>query len=841
MRAISAVVGLAVLLAAATAAQDSGRAKPSLLEASFSKLPIYFIENRCVYPDDVAYYVQGADKTLLFTKEGITFRLKGKDQGWVVKLAFLGANPDVKPRGEDRQVAVFSYFQGPEKEWKTGLRTYGRVIYQDLWPGIDLVYKGNVNRLKYEFVVKPGADPAMIRLGYRGATEIEVTQRGGLRVETPAGRFEDEPPLAWQLIEGRKRPIEVEYDLSEGAGEFAFRVGDYDRTAPLVLDPALLIYCGYIGGGSHEEGFDIALDASGNAYVAGATYSDEKTLPVRVGPDPTLNGVLDAFVAKVNAQGTALVYCGYLGGSNDDLGLGIAVDAQGNAYVSGSTSSDAKTFPVKVGPYLTFKGGSAGQPLDAFVAKVSANGAGLVYCGYIGGTANDSAWDVAVDASGSAYVTGTTASDQSTFPVKVGPDLTYNGARRWGDVYVAKVHPQGSGLVYCGYIGGATDDLAGAIALDVSGNAYVCGYTDSDEKSFPVTVGPDLKYHGRIDAFVAKVNSRGSALVYCGYVGGIGDDYGFSIAVDTSGRAYLSGMTSSDETTFPVRVGPDLTYNGAVAPVGDAFISRVAASGRNLEYCGYIGGANDESGDGIAVDTAGNAYVTGWTSSTEKSFPVIVGPDLTMNGGYQDAFVAKVNASGGRLDYCGYIGGSGSDHCRGIAVDGSGAAYVTGGTTSDQKTFPVVVGPGLTHGNPSAPSASEDAFVAKISLNCLFGTGTPRPGGVINLALTAHDDAGLPYQVASSLGLGPIPLDTRRIALSPDLLLGVTVGGLWPSVFSGYRGVLDWKAQAQATIHIPNLPALIGVRLHSAFVTLDPAAPSGIRSISNTFSFSVAK
>jgi len=197
MRVLSAVVGLAVILG--TASIVSGQhADPSLLKASFSKLPIYFVENRGVYPDEIAYYVQGADKTLFFTKEGITFRLKGKDKGWVVKLEFVGANPDVLPRGEDKQQAVFSYFKGPEKDWKTGLKTYAKVVYEDLWPGIDLVYKGNVNELKYEFAVAPGADPGQIRLRYRGVEKLEHTARGSLCVKTPEGSFEDSPPVAWQ-------------------------------------------------------------------------------------------------------------------------------------------------------------------------------------------------------------------------------------------------------------------------------------------------------------------------------------------------------------------------------------------------------------------------------------------------------------------------------------------------------------------------------------------------------------------------------------------------------------------------------------------------------------------
>jgi len=331
----------------------------------------------------------------------------------------------------------------------------------------------------------------------------------------------------------------------------------------------------------------------------------------------------------------------------------------------------------------------------------------LVYCGFIGGSGLDYGDGIAVDGSGNAYVTGFTHSDEATFPVTVGPDLTYNGG--FGDAFVAKVSADGKELVYCGYIGGSGDDFGTDIAVDGSGNAYVTGRAESDERTFPVTVGPDLTYNGGGDAFVAKVNAAGTGLVYCGFIGGRGTDYGYGIAVDGSGNAYVTGWTESNETTFPVTVGPDLTYNGA----GDAFVAKVDASGTGLVYCGYIGGSSIVEGWGIAVDGSGNAYVTGRTSSDEKTFPVTVGPDL-MHNGKRDAFVAKVNTAGTGLVYCGYIGGVKGDWGKGIAVDGSGNTYVTGGTASNEKTFPVAVRPDLTY------NGGGDAFVAKVDAS---GTG----------------------------------------------------------------------------------------------------------------------
>ncbi len=271
---------------------------------------------------------------------------------------------------------------------------------------------------------------------------------------------------------------------------------------------------------------------------------------------------------------------------------------------------------------------------------------------------------------GAAYVTGWTTSSEAIFPVTVGPDLTYNGNF---DVFVAKVNSSGTALDYAGYIGGSRTDEGNGIAVDSTGNAYVVGNTGSTV-TFPATVGPDLTFNGGADnghlgggdAFVAKVNPSGTAIVYAGYIGGSRRDDGQGIAVDSAGNAYVTGDTASTEASFPVTVGPDLTFNGGSVDFPfDAFVAKVNPSGTALDYAGYIGGSETDAGWGIAVDFAGNAYVTGGTKSSESTFPVTVGPDLTYNGGGEfflgDAFVAKVNASGTALDYAGYIGGSSAD------------------------------------------------------------------------------------------------------------------------------------------------------------------------------------
>jgi hypothetical protein len=706
------LIAVVVLALSLSPAAPHSQATTVQAQMDWGQMPLYFVANQGQMDGRVAYYVQGSDKTLYFTPEGVTFALispasaAAPESRWIAKLDFVGAKA-VHPVGQERTEALVSYFKGSPDEWHTGLPTYSKIVYSDLWPGIDLAYSGTVDRLKYEFVVQPGADPARIRLAYRGAT-VGVNEAGQLAVSTPAGAFQDDAPIAYQEVDGQHVPVAVQYALEDTAA-YSFRLSEYDPAHPLVIDPAVLVYCGFIGGSANEwstynDYMGIAVDAAEYAYVAGVTYSTEASFPVTVGPDLTFNGGeydREAFVAKVKADGTGLVYCGYIGGSHGSYASGIAVDSDGFAYVTGMTWSDEASFPVLGGPDLTHNGGQ-----DVFVAKVEADGTGLVYCGYIGGSENEAGKGIAVDAAGNAYVSGGTNSKEwSGFPVSVGPDLTFNGD--W-DTFVAKVKADGTGLDYCGYIGGDGLDYGGSIAVDETGHAYIGSTTVSSESTFPVVVGPDLTHNGGVyEAYVAKVKADGSGLEYAGYIGGSDWDMGYSIAVDSAGNAYITGRTYSNETFegFPVTVGPDLAHNGGY----DAFVAKVRADGTGLVYCGYIGGSGDDEGHGIALDVAGNAYVTGLTYSNEATFPVAVGPDLTYNGG-QDAFVVEVTVDGAGLAYAGYIGGSGKDDGHGIALDSTGNAYVVGVTGSDEASFPVSAGPDLTYNG-----GDTDAFVAKIS------------------------------------------------------------------------------------------------------------------------------
>jgi len=355
-------------------AGDSTVRGTSGTEQVFGALPLVFIENRGQIDNQaVAFYVKGKDRTLYFTPAGITFataeRRSDREGRWVLKLDFTGA-ATVRPLGAAQQKAEVSYFEGTPEEWTTGCPTYDKIIYADLWPGIDLVFKGAKNRLKYEFIVKPGADPDLIRLAYRGATSLTLERTGALEIRTPVGVLEDDKPTAYQVIDGNRKEVLMQYQpgkkTEDGSLPLRFHVGEYQLDESLILDPSLLIYCGFVGGTQRDSATGIAVDSRGCSYITGETYSDEKSFPVTVGPDLVFNdGGRDAYVAKVSPDGKRLDYCGYIGGLNHDYGYAVAIDEHGNAYIAGKTLCDETTFPVLGGPDLTFNGEE-----DALVAKV---------------------------------------------------------------------------------------------------------------------------------------------------------------------------------------------------------------------------------------------------------------------------------------------------------------------------------------------------------------------------------------------------------------------------------------------------------------------------------------
>ena len=649
------------------------------IRATMLKLPLSFIENRGQSPEEVEFVVKTSGQTVFFTPSEVVFSLSGGDNSSVVRLAFEGSEP-VEIAGEDLLYGKANFFIGNDSAgWATDIPTYGAIRYKDLYPGVDLVFKGREGYLKHELVVSPGADPAQIVMTYSGQDNLSLMEDGSVQLRTAAGNLTDSAPVCYQEIEGSRVVVEGHYRMIDDQ-RIGFEIGSYDRGSPLVIDPAL-VYSTYLGGGGSDNGIGIAVDGSGNAYITGETFSTN--LPTKDPIQASNAASSDAFVAKINAAGSALVYSTYLGGISHDCGNGIAVDGSGNAYITGHT--DSPNFPTKD----PIQASMAGYD-DAFVAKINAAGSALVYSTYLGGGGSDNGIGIAVDGSRSAYITGETLS--ADLPTKYPIQASYAGNN---DAFVAKINEAGSALVYSTYLGGSDFDYGSGIAVDGSGNAYITGNTNS--ANLPTKNPIQASNAGWSDAFVAKINAAGSALIYSTYLGGNSYDSSIGIAVDGSENTYITGETIS--ASFPTK-NP---IQASEAGDGDAFVAKIGADGLALVYSTYLGGISYDCGNGIAVDGSGNAYVNGITASID--FPTKE-PMQASSGGVSDAFAAKINAAGSSLVYSTYLGGSGDGHGRGIAVDGSGKAYITGITGS--ANFP-------TKDPIQASNAgSTDAFVAVI-------------------------------------------------------------------------------------------------------------------------------
>jgi len=723
----------------------------------------------------------------LFTDKGALTKGRESQPPRVVRMRLEGGSATGLVVGLNELPGRSNYFIGNDPgKWRTNVPSYAKVKYEGVYPGVDLVYYGNQRQLEYDFVVQPGADPNQIMLSFVGADGMRVDAASGdlvLKVGDGEVRFHKpavyQPPreVASSSPSNFAATISDRHRRSESAAtgelggafvvasnnQVSFRVMGYDPRRALVIDP-VLSYSTYLGGSDTDKGTGIAVDSSGNAYVTGSTLSTD--FPTADALQLVYGGSGDAFVTKLNATGSALVYSTYLGGSNDDLGFAIAVDSSGNAYVTGATAST--NFPT-VDPnqpsnkaYLT-----SGNP-TAFVAKLSSTGSALVYSTYLGGSVADAGAGIAVDSTNNAYVTGVTESDD--FPTLNPPQASLRGK---SNAFLTKLKATGSALVYSTFLGGGGIDAAAGIAVDSSGNAYVTGNTTST--NFP-TVNPFQATNKatptteKPTAFVTKLNAAGSAFVYSTYLGGNKWDSGLGIAVDSSGNAYVTGLTGS--TNFPVVNPFQATNKAALANASNntAFVATLNSTGSALVYSTYLGGSDWDSGNAIAVDSSGNAYVAGTTYSTD--FPTLKAVQATCASCTTDpdAFVTELKSTGAVLVYSTYLGGSNVDDGQGIALDVSGDAYVTGVTYSAD--FPVVTQiPGACKGTCGSGGEYGDAFVSMI-------VGVLAPAASLSSdSLTFPSQTVNTTSAAQSVTLtntGNAPLAISQITASGEFALATT-------------------------------------------------------------------
>lgn len=634
----------------------------------------------------------------------------------VLQMQLIAAHA-AQVTGADETQTKSNYFIGNDPgKWRTDIRNYRRVRYNEIYSGIDLVYYGNQRQLEYDFVVAPRADANQIALGFsqlersQESAALSVSRDGDLVVHLRNGNVRFHKPVAYQKSgnAGRsaRQMVAAAYRLKAN-GQVGFELGSYDHNRQLIIDP-VISFSTYIGGSNEDYATGIGMDKYEDVIIAGSTRSAdfpvasaiESFHPGTCGAQPCR----DVFVSKFNPVGSTLQYSTYVGGSNDDVASQLVLDMAGDIFVVGNTLST--DFPIT--PHATqktFGGGSVTG--DAFAFELASKG-GIAYSTYIGGSGDEVAYGVTVDYAPSAtpnlYVVGSTTSEN--FPVTTGAYQTTCGASKAGTCengFATKLAPQDLSVAYSTYLGGSggLGDAAYGAAVDSSNDLYITGITGSP--NFPTTpgaydrtCGSDGLCNGTYDGFVTELNTNATALVFSTFLGGSNYDYTAGIALDSKGAIYVSGNTIS--TDFPTTTGAAQTTFGGMsagcdpttgAICGDVTVTKLNPGGETLAYSTYLGGSLDEyPGMSMAVDSFGDAYLTGQTSST--NFPLVNPFQATYGGGSSDAFITVVNPTGSAFMSSSYLGGNGEDFGYRTALDPSGNLYVSGGTLSTN--FPVRAG-----------------------------------------------------------------------------------------------------------------------------------------------------
>ena len=842
-----------VLLAAATGFSQEKRS-----------LPAFFIPNFGQTDASVRFVVDTPELRAGFTANSAIFQL----DRLTLRVRFAGANAQAAIEGVKRLTAQANFLIGNRpNDWLTNLPVYEKILYRDLYPGIDMSYSGSGHSIKSEFLVSPGADPNQIRLDYSGAT-LSIAPDGDLLIRGGNIEAMEAAPFMYQESGATAADARVEIPgryLLLDAHTVGFEIAAYDRSRPLIIDP-VLSYATYLGGSGNGAVSGVAVDSSGDLYVTG--WTESLNFPI-AGPIQASNGGdVDAFVAKLSPAGSGLVYATYIGGNGDDQGAAIAVDSTGEAYVTGSTGSS--NFPSVAAFQPTLAGGR-----DAFALKINALGSLLVYSTYLGGVNTDTGNAIAVDSSDNAYIAGDTQS--ANFPILSAEQPVFGGNQ---NAFVTKLTSAGA-KVFSTFLGGWGVDHAGGIALDSTNNIYITGGTSST--NFPVLGAIQAVNGGGQDAFLTKINAAGSAIAYSTYLGGTGGsaenpEEANAVAVDSSGNAYIAGTTNS--VNFPVTAG---AFQASLNAVQDAFAAKVNPAGNALVYSSYLGGSAFNWANGIAVTSSGIAYVAGYTSSFD--FPVVV-PVQASFGGLYDAFISVFNATGSSLIFSTFYGGSGSDEANAIAVDASGNMYFGGQTNSTNLTLlnPIqatnagfalgwLAQMGVTSGPPQLTASSVSGTTPQsAAINTAFGSalavtlesaGNPVSGvnvvftapssgvgglfgnstatisvatnalGVASAPFTANGTAGGPYAVTAAATNYPVVsfslTNTAGPGLSAPTLISPANGAMEVSL----AAALNWNAAAGATSY----DVYFGTSSFPPFVTNTTATTYGPGTLAATTTY----
>ena len=724
---VCALFGACLMPDSVAGGQPDGAARAKALQL-FSATPAAFIENTGQIDDpSIRYAFYGSGANVFHTTSGPVFQVFQRernpqvvtprpftdprhptpdDQSLTTTYSFSATFPGAKrtdPVGDQPQQGRINYYIGNDPcRWRPNVPTFTKVIYPGIWDGIDLHTFGRRSNLKYEFHVAPGADWRKIVIRYHGIDGLWVDAEGALHVSTPLGELVDDAPYAYQMIGGEQVRVAARFRLIDQMS-YAFEIaGEVDEGRELVIDPDLA-WGTFLGGSDYDGSMGISTDVAGNIFITGITLSPD--FCIHAGFDASYSGGQnDAFVAKFTASGQ-LQWSSFLGGSNYDVAVGIAADAQGNSFITGATNSP--DFPVPGGFDRTLGVG------DAFVARVSATGQ-LEWATFLGGSSNDVGNRIAATPEGWAVVVGDT--DSPDFPTPGGLGTSFNN----GDAFVAKIDDGGQ-LQWARFLGGSMRDSARGVAVDRNGTIFVTGGTYSP--SFPTAGGFDVSFNGECDGYIAKLAPSGQ-LEWASFLGGRHVDEGTGIGLDPDGNAFIVGYTNSPDFPMPGGTAPPLN--------GDyAFVAKVTTSG-HLEWTTLLGGGTGDIAYSVVSDIHGNALVTGKTQS--PNFPVPGGFRVTHNG-WEDAFVAKLGASG-ELQWATFLGGKWGQYGTDITTDADGCAIVTGSTASPD--FPT------SYGFDTSFNGVGDAFIAKISFLPQITVQSASLGGVRILG----DKTGFtPYKV----------------------------------------------------------------------------------------------
>ena len=702
---------------------SSTYADTAQIAEAYGKIPLAFTLNQGQTDSQVKFTSAGNGCSMFFTPTGTTFLLSRETEqsvakrsvkisaedmtptadtereyeSFAAKTVFVDANQNPEVVGEERLAWNNNYFIGSEPaKWQTDVPNYGKIRMKEVYSGIDLVYYGNKNHIKYDFVVKPGENPSQIVLKYDlgadGGNSLSINANGELVVKTPLGDIIEKKPYAYQKIDGKDAEVSIAYKIIDAsANSFGFEIGAFNTNTDLYIDPEL-VYSTFLGGSEVEIGdndrIGVAVDSSGNTYITGTTYSPD--FPVTALPiDGHFDGASDGFVCKLNSSGTALVYSTYIGGTRKDCLNAIAVDSAGNAYVTGWSNSS--NFPTTHGEKN--KGNN-----DITVVKINASGNALEYATMFGGLDSEDSWAITLDSSGHAYVVGRTWS--INFPTtEHAYDQNYKGNR---DGFVAELTVSGDAFVYSTFLGGNNYDALYDICIDDDGNAYVVG--DSFSSDYPTTNDAyDRTYHGGYDIIISKLNPTGTALVYSTYIGGNDNDAAYFMSLDSERNVYFSGASYSLD--YPTTANAfDTTHNGYV----DVICGKLDVSGSNLLYSSFVGGTGGDWGSAISVCSSGIMTITGSTDS--KNFPTTADGFDTANNGNSDVFLIRIDPnSANQLVFSSYLGGRGVDRGCDMAVDSNNCIYLSGITRSAD--FPTT-----TMAFDQSHNGGHDAFITKLSL-----------------------------------------------------------------------------------------------------------------------------